>query len=100
VTPGHGFFVQAGELAILQQQRLNGGACLAVAGNGGIFIGVEVAFDPVIHIEHMIRMYRAASVCLQDETFHRAKRIVVQLRQPVVGLAVVGKQAAGLELRP
>ena len=36
-------------------------------------------------------MHRAAAIGLEHVAFHRAKRIVVELRQPVIGAAIAGE---------
>ena len=86
---------KAGILVQLLQKRL---ALQRKRENAAVFFGVEIPFHPVVDIEKMVGMHRAAAVGLEHIAFHRTQRIVVKLHKRVVGFAIVGKDAPRLEL--
>lgn len=68
-----------------------------VAQDRLVDLGAEIAFDPVGKVKGRGIAVRAPTVGFQHIAFHRAKRVVVQLHQPVIVLPVGGEDAPFME---
>jgi hypothetical protein len=63
-----------------------------------VFIRVVIALNPIVDIKHLVGVNGAATVGLYDERFHRAKRVMIELNEGIVGAAIIGKYPPRFEL--
>ena len=63
-----------------------------------VFIRVVIALNPIVDIKHLVGVNGAATVGLHDESFHRAKCVMIEMNEGIVGAAIIGKNPPRFEL--